>query len=122
MRRLLEVGQNSTAEIASVMGFSNFTSMHSLFIFVFSDKVQTQTSTSANKMKKTWRAVVIVYIKILDVASSNKWIRGAMVARLTPDQKVACSIHVGFNSQLFCFFFFYKLFFAGKLTLYLNLD
>jgi hypothetical protein len=24
------------------------------------------------------------------------WIRGAMVARLTPDQKVACSIHVGF--------------------------
>ncbi|AES96909.1 hypothetical protein MTR_5g043010 [Medicago truncatula] len=26
------------------------------------------------------------------------WIRGAMVARLTPDQKVACSIHVGFNS------------------------
>ncbi|CAK7351101.1 unnamed protein product [Dovyalis caffra] len=25
-------------------------------------------------------------------------IRGAMVARLTPDQKVACSIHVGFNS------------------------
>ena len=28
---------------------------------------------------------------------SQKWIRGAMVARLTPDQKVACSIHVGFN-------------------------
>ncbi|CAK7338798.1 unnamed protein product [Dovyalis caffra] len=27
-----------------------------------------------------------------------KGIRGAMVARLTPDQKVACSIHVGFNS------------------------
>ncbi|CAL9019151.1 unnamed protein product [Prunus brigantina] len=25
-------------------------------------------------------------------------IRGAMVARLTPDQKVACSIHVGFKS------------------------
>ncbi|KAG0588432.1 hypothetical protein KC19_2G242300 [Ceratodon purpureus] len=24
-------------------------------------------------------------------------IRGAMVARLTPDQKAACSIHVGFN-------------------------
>ncbi|CAA7041063.1 unnamed protein product [Microthlaspi erraticum] len=24
-------------------------------------------------------------------------IRGAMVARLTPDQKVACSIHVGFK-------------------------
>jgi hypothetical protein len=27
------------------------------------------------------------------------WIRGAMVARLTPDQKVACSIHVGFNNR-----------------------
>ena len=29
---------------------------------------------------------------------THQWIRGAMVARLTPDQKVACSIHVGFNS------------------------
>jgi hypothetical protein len=27
-------------------------------------------------------------------------IRGAMVARLTPDQKVACSIHVGFKSPI----------------------
>jgi hypothetical protein len=27
-------------------------------------------------------------------------IRGAMVARLTPDQKVACSIHVGFNTPI----------------------
>ena len=27
----------------------------------------------------------------------HEWIHGAMVARLTPDQKVACSIHVGFN-------------------------
>ena len=26
-------------------------------------------------------------------------IRGAMVARLTPDQKVACSIHVGSNGH-----------------------
>jgi hypothetical protein len=32
-------------------------------------------------------------------------IRGAMVARLTPDQKVACSIHVGFNFNNTCFFF-----------------
>jgi hypothetical protein len=31
------------------------------------------------------------------------WIRGAMVARLTPDQKVACSIHVGFIFQTFTF-------------------
>ncbi|PVH36333.1 hypothetical protein PAHAL_6G052100 [Panicum hallii] len=34
-------------------------------------------------------------------------IRGAMVARLTPDQKVACSIHVGFkppdpSPDIFC--------------------
>ncbi|KAL0363238.1 UNVERIFIED_CONTAM: Pentatricopeptide repeat-containing protein, mitochondrial [Sesamum calycinum] len=29
---------------------------------------------------------------------SNR-IRGAMVARLTPDQKVACSIHVGFKPR-----------------------
>ena len=27
-------------------------------------------------------------------------IRGAMVARLTPDQKVACSIHVGFKTPV----------------------
>ena len=27
-----------------------------------------------------------------------------MVARLTPDQKVACSIHVGFNSHFILFF------------------
>ena len=27
----------------------------------------------------------------------NMGIRGAMVARLTPDQKVACSINVGFK-------------------------
>jgi hypothetical protein len=30
-----------------------------------------------------------------------------MVARLTPDQKVACSIHVGFKIFAFFFFFFY---------------
>ena len=30
-------------------------------------------------------------------AVASPGIRGAMVARLTPDQKVACSIHVGFK-------------------------
>jgi hypothetical protein len=30
----------------------------------------------------------------------HRRIRGAMVARLTPDQKVACSIHVGFNTPV----------------------
>jgi hypothetical protein len=40
----------------------------------------------------------------------NKWICGAMVARLTPDQKVACSIHVRFNPLLlFSLFFFFFL-------------
>ena len=37
----------------------------------------------------------------------NERIRGAMVARLTPDQKVACSIHVGFNFVAFIFLFFH---------------
>jgi len=51
----------------------------------------------------------------------NNWICGAMVARLTPDQKVACSIHVRFTFSLkigknaksvykhfdSCFFFFF---------------
>ena len=37
----------------------------------------------------------------------NKRIRGAMVARLTPDQKVACSIHVGFSFVAFIFLFFH---------------
>jgi hypothetical protein len=30
----------------------------------------------------------------------HRRIRGAIVARLTPDQKVACSIHVGFNTPV----------------------
>ena len=33
----------------------------------------------------------------------NRWLCGATVARLTPDQKVACSNHVGVNT-LFSFF------------------
>ena len=32
-------------------------------------------------------------------------LRGAMVARLTPDQKAACSSHVGVTEVLFFFFF-----------------
>jgi hypothetical protein len=50
------------------------------------------------------------YTNILHLG--HRRIRGAMVARLTPDQKVACSIHVGFkfpvNGFLFsslCLFF-----------------
>ena len=38
---------------------------------------------------------------LIIIKQSQPWIRGAMVARLTPDQKVACSIHVGFNSHFF---------------------
>ena len=33
-----------------------------------------------------------------------------MVARLTPDQKVACSIHVGFNTQIRSFYFLFSLY------------
>ena len=41
----------------------------------------------------------------------NEWICGAMVARLTPDQKVACSIHVRFRFIFFELFNFYFIFF-----------
>ena len=45
-------------------------------------------------------------INIYYLASiKTKGIRGAMVARLTPDQKVACSIHVGFKSLVVPTFF-----------------
>ena len=43
----------------------------------------------------------LVKALLLISCNQNQGIRGAMVARLTPDQKVACSIHVGFNSQCF---------------------
>jgi len=38
-------------------------------------------------------------LNITCLATLQGGIRGAMVARLTPDQKVACSIHVGFNFE-----------------------
>ncbi len=51
-----------------------------------------------------WRCMAphsIDYIYILNRRRiSCARIRGAMVARLTPDQKVACSIHVGFNTRI----------------------
>ena len=40
----------------------------------------------------------------------TSWLRGAMVARLTPDQKVACSSHVGV-SEFFFLRFRFELFF-----------
>ena len=39
----------------------------------------------------------LISINLFVETVTHQWIRGAMVARLTPDQKVACSIHVGFN-------------------------
>jgi hypothetical protein len=48
---------------------------------------------------------MVLLINII-VHTIYKRIRGAMVARLTPDQKVACSIHVGF-----IFFFFFLILF-----------
>ena len=35
-------------------------------------------------------------------------LRGAMVARLTPDQKAACSSHVGVTEISFFIFFFFR--------------
>ena len=32
----------------------------------------------------------------------HRWISGASVVRLTPDQKVACSIHIGFMFYTEC--------------------
>ena len=43
-------------------------------------------------------------------------LRGAMVARLTPDQKAACSNHVGVN-VFFFFFHFYSTIFDEQVTL-----
>ena len=54
-------------------------------------------------------------INIYQLVSINtKGIRGAMVARLTPDQKVACSIHVGFKSLMVPTFFKNKKNFGPK--------
>jgi hypothetical protein len=68
----------------------------------------------------------------------NNWICGAMVARLTPDQKVACSIHVRFTFSLkigknaksvykhfdscFFFFFFKKVLFLFSFIFFLSLN
>ena len=45
-------------------------------------------------------------------------IRGAMVARLTPDQKVACSIHVGFTFMKYFFFFFFFILYFSLFSLF----
>ena len=42
-------------------------------------------------------------------------LRGAMVARLTPDQKAACSSHVGVTEN----FFFYFIFFIEKIPVFI---
>ena len=40
---------------------------------------------------------------------SRVGLRGAMVARLTPDQKAACSSHVGVTEDFFFYFIFFLL-------------
>jgi hypothetical protein len=56
----------------------------------------TRSTTERTEAGKLWVCTgVISLAKILFTHPSR--IRGAMVARLTPDQKVACSIHVGFK-------------------------
>ena len=48
----------------------------------------------------------------------HKRIRGATVARLTPDQKVACSIHVGFIFSIFGLFsYFYISLMSCEITI-----
>ena len=48
-----------------------------------------------------WRNMEIKLIINRYVNTSLAWIRGATVARLTPDQKVACSNHVEFTIVFF---------------------
>ena len=45
------------------------------------------------------KSFILYYIYLLYFGVGMR-ILGAMVARLTPDQKVACSIHVGFNALI----------------------
>ena len=76
----------------------------------------TGTSSPTRPRHSAYDLIIVVLIKDLIHAITVR-IRGAMVARLTPDQKVACSIHVGFkppnkpDSFLFFALFFFLLFF-----------
>ena len=69
--------------------------------------------------------VDLCYIHILLVILVNKReakqrLRGATVARLTPDQKVACSNHVGVNKSFIFSFFEFKYKFIYFSTIYLK--
>ena len=48
--------------------------------------------------------------------TSRVGLRGAMVARLTPDQKAACSSHVGVTDY---FFFYFNFFFIEKIPVFI---
>jgi hypothetical protein len=54
--------------------------------------------TNPPAANRRWACLIWFLINKLIKHDHHLRIRGAMVARLTPDQKVACSIHVGFNN------------------------
>ncbi len=76
--------------------------------------------TTNEPPNECYRVDIERYLYNFSLGVLQPGIRGAMVARLTPDQKVACSIHVGFkkprnrnprNLILFC-----PLFYSPKIT------
>ena len=66
---------------------------------MFSSNLLRAVEFTKNTLENEYFSRIIFIIREI----INKRIRGAMVARLTPDQKVACSIHVGFNLVVFIF-------------------
>ena len=82
-------------------------------VYLFSNMILKRVTSlnliTPRKVKENPAAMVInlrqmnVY-KLVDwTKCCRRWLRGAMVARLTPDQKAACSTHVG---VMVCFHFF----------------
>ena len=65
------------------------------------------TKNRDNEILVSYATDYCLHIKMLDFNVYFIGPRGATVARLTPDQKVACSNHVGVNFFLFPFFFFF---------------
>ncbi len=54
-------------------------------------------------------------LSLLNTSSTYPWPHGAMVARLTPDQKVGCSSHSGVN-----FFFFSTLLLVRAISIFFS--
>ena len=86
--------------------FSKLTSCLERFIKMDSDRIDQRVLKKMKRFAQLTGYFNIYYTKYNDYCQIR--IRGAMVARLTPDQKVACSIHVGFNF-LILFYIFSKI-------------